>query len=250
MAADRKTSALRGITMCAKKILCALVALALTCVPAVGALPFAYMVKTNGMWTVRLPDGSILNTPDTVSQGLQEAIKWVQDNGYCLEVYGGPEVGNTDPNQITTTQTITIAPSAKGCFHFHSVSLWCNVPAKMDCIDIQAQDMLDFDFSGQIIYPSNQSAVGLYAGGTYYEGNTAFSVFTSSRIRIMSIACTNYQFVPGSSGTGISVNPVKPFTFNYIETNEINGCAVPTIVYPGPGYQEKNTWNIRGVHQP
>lgn len=204
------------------------------------------MTQQDGDWIVTLPTGTTLTALNSTSQGLQEAINWAQRYGTCLFVYGAQETGNVDNGQIAVTATIRIAPSAKGCFHFYAVSLWCQQTGT-DCLDIGASDMLDFDFGGQIIYSGTTSAIGLYVGGSYQEGDHTYAAFTSSRIRIMSIACISGDQV-GGPGTGISVNPFGPFTFNTLEVNEINGCATPTVTYPGPGPVTGNTWDVRGVH--
>lgn len=208
-----------------------------------------HLYRSAGLWRAEMPDGSLIDTSTSTSQGLQEAINAAHANGLSFHGIGGPEVGNTDPNQITTTQTIKIPPGAKGVYRLEGISLWCNVPADTDGIDIAANDMLDFDFGGQIIYPGNNSAVGLYVGGSYNEGNTTFTAFTSSRLRFMSIVLTDRSLaVQHTHGTGLSINPSGPFTYNYVEVNEINGGQTPWIVYGGPGPTTGSTYNIRGIH--
>lgn len=204
----------------------------------------------NGQWVVQDPFGNQIDTSKSTSQGLQEAINYAHKHGYTLQVLGGTETGVYDTAQITATETIRIPAGAKGSYHFKGVSLWSLAGPWEDAIDIDCQDMLDFDFGGQIIYGGNYSAVGLFCATPFNEGYDQFTVFTSSRIRIMSIALVdNTTGIPQKQrGTGFSINPMNPFTFLTVDINEINGGAIPFVVYHGPGNMFGNTYNVRGVH--
>lgn len=209
------------------------------------------MCRTVTGWAVQGPCGEPVPTIGSTSEGLQEAINYALLRGCALSVLGGPHLANgDDPARITTTQTIRIPAGAKASYTFRGVTLWANVPDDADAIDIDAQDMLDFDFGGQIVYPGKHSAVGLYCAGEYFEGAYGYRAFTSSRIRILTIALVDRATMQPQRdrGTGFSINPLAPITYLSIEINEINGGAIPYCIYGGPGPVVGLTWDVRGVH--
>jgi hypothetical protein len=217
------------------------------------------MFLQSGSWVVGLPDNTFLSSVNSATMGLQEALNWQQQNGYCFECWGSSEIGDVDPGQIVLQQTLQIPSMAKGSIRFHATSLLYNGPFDCDAVDIGNRDMGEIDIGGQIIYPGNASAVGIYGGGSYNEGTTTFSVFTSSRIKFLSIACVN-PYAAGNPaslqpqnthGTGLSVNPNGPIMFTTIDVNEINGGLVPWVVYSGanqPGPTTGLKVNVANVH--
>lgn len=209
------------------------------------------MQRTASGWSVLDPFGADIDTTGSTSEGLQEAINFAHDNGYALLVLGGSQLQHSgaDPGRITTTQTIRIPAGAKGVYTFKGLTLWANVPDTSDGIDVDCQDMLDFDFGGQIVYPGIHSAVGLFCASTYHEGDIPYQVFTSSRIRIQTIAMTTRGMIPQHEyGTAISINPMAPFTGLIISVDEINGGAKTKEVYAGPGPVQNIRWVIGWAH--
>lgn len=210
------------------------------------------MQRTFSGWSVLDPFGADIDTSGSTSEGLQEAINYAHDHGYALMVLGGSQLQHTgaDPARITTTQTIRIPAGAKGSYTFKGITLWANVPDESDAIDIDCQDMLDLDFGGQLVYPGIYSAVGLFCANTYYEGDIPYCVFTSSRLRIQTIALVDRATMQPQHdrGTAISINPMAPFTGLTIEVNEINGGQTPYAVYQGIGPVQGVTWLIRWAH--
>lgn len=76
----------------------------------------------NAAWTIFAPDGSLVSTAGTTTDGLQEAINYAQTNGYSLEVWGpGVTAAGTQPARINCTSGVTMGPAAymdfilKGC---------------------------------------------------------------------------------------------------------------------------------------
>lgn len=77
-------------------------------------------------WVVLKPDGTLLGTTGTVTQGLQEAIDYAQRYGFNLEVHGGPIKpvvwgvpygGDLGTNPFTTSNgsaVVTVAHTAHG----------------------------------------------------------------------------------------------------------------------------------------
>ena len=81
---------------------------------------------TSALWKVYLPDGSVLDTTGTTSEGLQEAMNYAAQYGYDLFVYGGgikpmkwgvPYGGALGTNPFTTSNgsnIVTVTHTAHG----------------------------------------------------------------------------------------------------------------------------------------
>jgi hypothetical protein len=110
-------------------------------------------------------------------------------------------------------------------------------------------DMMNFEFSGQIVYPGIASAVTFMGRTPFKEGNTPFEVITSSRIKISSIAIVEPTGAPRPShGTAIAIVGTPPFTFVDFDVLEINGGIRPIWT---DGLSQNFSWNqikLWGVH--
>lgn len=207
--------------------------------------------SVTGIWEVRDLSGALLDISQSQSQGLQEAINYAHNNNRCLLVIGGGQTTDgSDPNSIISDMPIYIPAGSKGCYTFKGVTLWFRGATGNNTLGIvfDSMDMMDFDFGGQIVYPGIASAVTFMARTPFREGLDSFTVVTSSRVRIQTIAIVDPTGVPiPSGGTALAIVNAPPVTFLDLDVAEINGGIRP-IWTDGLAYFAWNHIKLLGVH--
>ena len=153
-----------------------------------------------GNWTVTKPDGSVLNTAGTTTQGLQEAWNFAWANLYLLDIYGGGTTGNAT---ITCTTTVNV-PTGRGNAAIAEAVTFIG-PTAGDFFNLDSEDFTFIDFrDSEIVAPSAGAAVH-YNPATNNGEN--FAGFTSSIHRWGTIVVTTNLFAPDPSrGTGLKIS--------------------------------------------
>ncbi len=110
-------------------------------------------------WLVSLPDGTIMNTSSSTTDGLQEAITYATANGYNLWVLGGPFV---DYRKVTCTTAITVPPLQGFEWHMQAVNLWFTGLATVNFITVDSCDQTLFRWgSSQIVHSGTGAGNGV-----------------------------------------------------------------------------------------
>jgi hypothetical protein len=156
-----------------------------------GNVGFVRMIRQpqSYTWSVFDGTGAAVSTSGTTSQGLQEAINTAASQGLPLYVEGGGQttVGGvqTEWSRITSTTTINIPAGTHAYYSFRGVGLVLNTGAN-DGLVFDSQDMLRFNFDGQIVYTGTGNCVRFLPTNANQE---SFTGMTSSTVEIGSTVC-------------------------------------------------------------
>lgn len=211
--------------------------------------------NTSQVWTVYKPDGSVLDTTGTTTQGLQEAIDYADDNAYPLIVYGGGVIDapSDDPaSRLTCTTGIQFPPNWGNAYYFYGVDLWYlpSEASTTDFITFESADYTTFHFYGEIVYSGNGAVVRFKPT---LDNGESFIGWTSSGVYIQTIAIVDQATgAPETThGTGVRWTPADHDIINCkFEVAEINGGARQFIVdTPSVGGSfRNNTISMPGAH--
>lgn len=191
----------------------------------------------SNIWTVLLPDGTLLNIAGSTTQGLQEAITYAWANGYPLLVMGGGVVkaGSVYTSQITCSTPLVFPTGWGNCYHFFGVGLVYTGTASNDFITFNSCDFTEVDFhDSQIIYPGTASAVRF---NPVNDNGESFAGFTTSKFTFGTIVVVTTLLAPDPTrGIGLRISsPALGLGFTYgngifinntIHINEINGGLI------------------------
>jgi len=116
------------------------------------------------VWKVRQPDGGFLDTSQSRSQGLQEAIFYAAEHGHDLRVYGGgiARKNGQDVAIISSTQRIYVPPIQGVDWHIHAtINFGGDLPAHaaVNFDSIMASTIM---WTGQIVCASGWGAGVLF----------------------------------------------------------------------------------------
>lgn len=214
--------------------------------PIQGTAGKVTMLQNAGVWTVYKPDGTVLNTAGSTTQGLQEAINFactpLGTAGYDLEVIGA-EDATGGAAVIQCTSQLKFPPIQGKKIRFGAVTL--NFPNTVTgyCVIFDSMMMLDFDLAGGQIVCSGQS--GVLIKPTVGVPVDKIVAVTVSRLHFQSIAMLGSTVGPAitidcSLGSADAID---------LTVQEILGGTYGLQVIPGTKGFVKNFIQLRNVHQ-
>lgn len=230
--------------------------------------------RSRDLWGVYREDGSLLDTGDSQTEGLQEALDYAVPRGFMLHVIGGgvSYKGPTDYNRIECSVPITVSHTTGNVIILDGVTLLFGTGVTGDGLVFDSADFSNFIHRGQIVYRGNGSAVRFNPVTPNTEN---FIGITSSTFEFGAVAVVdNVTLQPVTNkGLGLRFSPASGLiinnTFRVAEFNGgLVGCQVDSsaqtfqqnrIVIPSCHTQGstgitvghtatanifKNTWNV------
>ncbi len=195
-------------------------------------------------WVVEKPDGTILDTTDSPTQGLQEAMDYAAVNGYNLKKYGGgiASKNNQDVSILWISGTLVIPPLQTATWEIDGTICVGNG------ITIDSMMTSRLTFNGQLVAGADcDVAVRLKPTNLLPQDQGAGRVITSSVIRLPSISMSGR-----TSATCIeldtSEHPIADNEFYFMEPNNNNvQGSVGVRVKHGAGFSG-NKLTVIGAH--
>jgi len=198
-----------------------------------------------GTFTIITPDGSTVSTSGTTTEGLQEAINYANNNGFDFYCAGGGIEADgtaTDVGVISCSTTLQIPACQLRSFVFKSITLDFNTAANNGMgtspgLKFDSFMMMDFDFTGQIVYHGVGNAVEFDpVNNVPLDGSPAQ---VDSRIKIDTIAYVEHGIEGPSAQNSPDCSCVKlarstggaQVSRNHFFFGEVNGSGFsnPTV---------------------
>ena len=195
------------------------------------------------VWVIEKPDGTVLSTTGTQTQGLQEAINYALAYGYNLHVSGGPvKGGGQDPSIINCIAPVSVPPMQKGRIVIEGCTLNFG-PSMSYAMRFDSMMLAALEMPGTQVVCGPGIGIGiLFKPENELPQDLAGPVITSSRFQIQSVVMTG-------TGTPIVFDAsIAPISSNVFEIIEPNGGNDGVTVVPGVGSFDHNTLNIRDCH--
>lgn len=148
------------------------------------------MYRDGANWTVKLPNGSLLDISNSQCNGLPEAINYAVHNGHDLKVVGGQiDHEGVDWGVILCYQTLRIPPMQGGVFYFGRITLAFQPNISGDGLVFDSCMMCDFDFRGQVVYSGQGGSAVVFRPQNLLPFDTwTGPVIVDSRFQILTVA--------------------------------------------------------------
>jgi hypothetical protein len=180
------------------------------------------LAKESGAWVLRSPSGSVIQTPNTQTDGLQEAVDYSVANMVGLRV-----VGTVD--DVIACEVGIVMPSVEGI-------AWRVDPVTIE-FDSGVQLGLDFDtmYHCDIEWLATQKFSGTSGAAVRFYPRTSLNGTTAwkhNRLIMLRAAL----FEGGAYSHGAQFNPTQgEISTNYIDLGEIEGGHSGNVSYMGDG---------------
>lgn len=215
--------------------------------PALGLSDTVWMYQNGitGGWIVVLPDGTLLGTGGSTSQGLQEALNYCAVNGYNLFVQGGAQP-NGSARLITCSAPILVPPLRSVKISIEGVHLIFNYLTG-DGLTFDSMMEADFEFSGgEIIHGGSDYAVRFHPRTPNYTDPTIG--ITSSRVFIQSIVTTCPTGALGCVAFDDDTGSIWQNLFSFSEINGAGFAGLGVTIYQASFGVLQNVISIAGIH--
>lgn len=188
--------------------------------------------------------GRVVDTSQSLTQGLQEAIDTAAHSGADLDVYGGAvKPGGVDPSIVRCLAGLRFPPWQKGVIRWQSITVSIEGGAAVG-LEIGSMMACEFRWLGGQMVCGNALIGVLFHPRSELPFDPAGPVITTSRVLLPSIVmvrpdavCARFDLLHGNVGEG-----------NLFEFIEPNGGAYGVQVLPRWGSFRGNSVRVMGAH--
>ena len=222
-----------------------------------------------GVWEVQLPNGTILDTTGTKTQGLQEAINYACEHGRPLRVYGGQvkHSNGQNPAIIMCTAPLVFPPLELANIEIDATLNFCGPNPQPIAVSVDSVMASRVIWTGQIVCASGWGCGINFKPRTELPCDQNGPVITASTIHLPSVVmvgagtCIHFDATLGSIsgnlfeilepnggtvGIKVTTSATRIFDHNHLLVRECHGqpsCIVAGNLAHGATVFG-NTWNV------
>jgi len=199
-----------------------------------------------GTWEVRKPDGTVLTTTGSTTQGLQEAINYACEHGFDLKVSGGQvcHKNGQNPAIIMCTSRLVIPPLELANIEVGATLNFCGPSPQAEAVIFDSIMASRIIFSGQIVVSAGWGCGVKFKPRTELPCDQNGPIITASKINLPSVIMTG--------GTGVCIDfdaqlgGISGNIFEILEPN--NGAIGIRVTASATTLFDGNHLVIREIH--